>query len=621
MVAAVCPLMRVWHRPRTIRGMSAGKDRPLVLGGEFPTPTRDQWLTLVDGVLKGRPFDKVLVSRLYDGIDVQPLYTADTTSGVGDPMGSPGLAPFVRGATPTRNAWDVRQRVDVGDDASVANTAIIAELEKGATSIVLGLRGVASSALNDTMATALDGVLLDLAGVVLDAGAAFSEAGAAFVRLGVARGDAPSTLQGNIGADPLVHGGAIDDAIAFALAQQACGGSLRTFAVDATVWTNAGGADAQEVGCSIASAVVYLRALVAAGMTLDHAARHIEFRYAIGADQFAGIAKLRAARRLWSRVTEVCGTAHAQHQHGVTSTAMMTQRDPWVNLLRTTMACFAAAVGGADAITVQPFDAAIGMSDAFARRIARNTQSLLLDEVNLGRVTDPAGGSWYVESLTTALAAEAWEWFREIERAGGMQAALTSGLIAQRIDHVRATRTANIARRKDPITGVSEFPDITETTVVRPPSPAVSHAATVPSPHRYAEAFESLRDRADRAAIRPTVFLANLGSVAVHTARSTFAKNFFEIAGIEALGNDGFDSPVAAAAVFASSGATLACICSSDEVYAERAEATARALHDAGAVRVYLAGRHDAPLVEEHVFTGCDTLATLTRALDALGLA
>ena len=601
--------------------MSARSDRPLVLGGEFPAPTRDQWLTLVDGVLKGRPFDKVLVSRLYDGIDVQPLYTANTTSGAGDPVGGPGFSPFARGGSAARDGWDVRQRIDVGDEATAANAAIIAELEKGVTSIVLGLRGVASNALEATMATALDGVLLDLAGVVLDAGAAFAEAGATFVRLAARRGDAPSTLQGNIGADPLVHGGTVDDAVAFALAQRSCGGSLRTFAVDATVWTNAGGADAQELGCSIASALVYLRALVAAGMTSDDAAGHIEFRYAIGADQFAGIAKLRAARRLWSRVTEVCGTAQPQHQHAVTSSAMMTQRDPWVNLLRTTIACFAAAVGGADAITVQPFDAAIGMPDPFARRLARNTQSLLLDEVNLGRVTDPAGGSWYVESLTDALAAEAWAWFREIESAGGMQAALASGLVTQRIAEVRVARTSNIVRRKDPITGVSEFPDITETAVVRAPSPAVSDANGMPPAHRYAEAFELLRDRADRAATRPTMFLANLGSVAAHTARSTFAKNFFEIAGVEALGNDGFDSPVAAAAAFAASGATLACICSSDAVYVERAEATARALHDAGAARVYLAGRHEAPLVDEYVFTGCDTLATLTRALDALGLA
>jgi methylmalonyl-CoA mutase len=208
-------------------------------------------------------------------------------------------------------------------------------------------------------------------------------------------------------------------------------------------------------------------------------------------------------------------------------------------------------------------------------------------------------------------------WFQEIERAGGIEAAIASGLVEQRIGATWSDRLKNLARRKDSITGVSEFPDIAEAPVVRPAPPAPGVAAPLAA-HRYAEAFEALRDRADAAARRPTVFLANLGPIAVHTARATFAKNFFEVAGIAAIGNDGFDSPVAIEAAFAASGARIACICSSDAVYEERAEATARALHDAGAVRVYLAGRHEAPGVDEHVYTGCDALSTLTRALDAL---
>lgn len=597
--------------------MSASDD-VLVLGGEFPTPTRDQWLALAEGVLKGKPFDKVLVSRLYDGIDVQPLYTAADAASATDPVGAPGAAPFVRGASAAGTGWDVRQRVDVGDDAGAASRAILAELERGATSILLGLRDLDPAGFPAVLAAALDGVFLDLAGVVLDAGASFAPASAALLALAERNGVAASALAGNIGADPLVHGGTVADAVAIARDNAASRPGLRTFAVDGTVWNDAGASDAEELGCTLASAVAYLRALTDAGLDLAAAAGQIEFRLAVGADQFSGIAKLRAARRLWARVTEVCGAAQPQQQHAITSKAMMTRRDPWVNLLRTTIACFAAGTGGAGAITVLPFDDAIGESDAFARRIARNTQALLLDESNLGRVADPGGGSWYVESLTEQLAQQAWTWFQAIERAGGMQAALDSGLVAERIGATWTARLKNLARRKDPLTGVSEFPDITETPVVRN-APAVGGSSPLPA-HRYAEAFEALRDRADAATERPRVFLANLGPIAVHTARATFAKNFFEVAGIETLGNDGFDSPVAVEAAFAASGAKLACICSSDAVYDERAEATARALHDAGAVRVYLAGRHEAPGVDEHVYTGCDALDTLTRALDVLAV-
>ena len=602
--------------------MAARSDDVLVLGGEFATPTRDQWLALAEAVLKGKPFDKVLVSRLYDGIDVQPLYTAADGPATADPVGAPGRAPFVRGAAPVTNGWDVRQRVDIGTDIELANRQVLAELEKGATSLVLGLRGVALADFDAAIAGALEGVYLDLAGVVLDAGPSFALAAAAFGRF-IRRAEvAPSAVFGNVGADPSGSGGELAAAVALAVANHAGRSGMRTFAIDGTVWNDAGASDAQELGCTLAASVQYLRALVDAGLDVQSAAGQLEFRYAIGADQFAGIAKLRAARRLWARVTEVCGAAQPQRQHAVTSTAMMTQRDPWVNLLRTTIACFAAGAGGADAVTVQPFDAAIGDADAFARRIARNTHALLLDEANLARVVDPAGGSWYVESLTEALAVKAWAWFQEIERAGGLAAALTSGLVEQRVAATRAERAANVARRKDPITGVSEFPDIAETPVVRLPTPAAdAHDVAAPlAPHRYAEPFEALRDRADRAGTRPAIFLANLGPVAVHTARATYAKNFFEIAGIEIITSDGFESPVAVEAAFAASGARLACICSSDAVYAERAEATARALHDAGALRVYLAGRHETTGVDEHVYTGCDALSTLTRALDTLAV-
>ncbi|NDZ98894.1 methylmalonyl-CoA mutase, partial [Streptomyces sp. SID10116] len=248
---------------------------------------------------------------------------------------------------------------------------------------------------------------------------------------------------------------------------------LRALTVDALPFHEAGASAAQELGASLATGVEYLRALHDAGLSVDKAFAQLEFRFAATADQFLTIAKLRAARRLWARVAEVSGApaAGAQRQHAVTSPVMMTRRDPWVNMLRTTVACLGAGVGGANAVTVLPFDHELGLPDAFARRIARNTSTILLEESHLARVIDPAGGSWYVERLTDELAHAAWDFFKEIERADGQAAALRSGFVGDRIAATWAERKKKLARRREPITGVSEFPLLTERPVEREPAP------------------------------------------------------------------------------------------------------------------------------------------------------
>jgi methylmalonyl-CoA mutase len=390
----------------------------------------------------------------------------------------------------------------------------------------------------------------------------------------------------------------------------------------------------------MSTAVAYLRALTDSGLTADQAAGQLEFRYAAVADQFLTIAKLRAARRLWSRVAEVCGigpAGAAQRQHAVTSAVMMTERDPWVNMLRTTVACLGAGVGGADAITVLPFDSALGLPDDFARRIARNTQAILLDEANLARVVDPAGGSWYVEQLTDQLARAAWDWFRQVERAGGLHAALRSGLIADRIGQNWAKRSASLAKRREPITGVSEFPNLGEQPVVREPAPA-RPGGGLPTVRR-AEAFEALRSRSDAVlastGARPRIVLAALGPGTVHAARSSFAANLFQAGGIEtalseAAGAERTEKPdiQALAEAFAASGARAACICSSDALYTEHAEAAADALKAAGARHVVLAGKpgdrreaYQSAGIDAFVHLGCDAVATLTAVLDEIGAA
>ncbi|WP_440067150.1 methylmalonyl-CoA mutase family protein [Streptosporangium sp. OZ121] len=584
---------------------------------EFPPVTRDRWRELALGVLRksgvetGSP-EEELAFTTYDGVKIAPIYDASDLPG--DP-GLPGAAPYVRGSRP-EGGWEVRQRHEVPDPE-----AILADLENGVTSLWLALAP-------EDLPRALERVYLDLISVTLDAGKRTREAAEALFALAGERGaSAPGggsvALTGNLGADALA-----DARTAIELARRCVRDhpGLRAVVVDATPYHESGGGDAEELGCSVAAGVAALRTLVGAGLTMEQAFGQLEFRYAATADQFLTIAKLRAARRLWARVAEVCGVSGvsgaAQRQHAVTSSAMMTARDPWVNMLRTTLACFAAGTGGADAVTVQPFDARLGLPDAFARRIARNTQSLLVEEAGVARVIDPAGGSFYVERLTEDLASRAWTWFQEIERAGGgggMADALASGFVAGRLAATWERRAAGIARRRDPITGVSEFPDLAEKPLSRRPRPA--EAAAGSAGVHYAQEFEALRDLADAQKTRPKVFLATIGPVAAHTARASFAANLFQAGGIATVTGGAVTDPGEIAAAFAAGGAKVACLCSSDRLYAGHAEAVAAALRGAGAVKVWLAGKGEFEGVDANLYAGCDALGVLRTTFEDLGVA
>jgi methylmalonyl-CoA mutase len=315
----------------------------------------------------------------------------------------------------------------------------------------------------------------------------------------------------------------------------------------------------------------------------------------------------------------------------------MTKRDPWVNMLRTTIASFSAGIGGADAVSVLPFTAALGLPDRFARRIARNTQLLLLEESNLAKVADPAAGSGGIEDLTNKLCRAAWALFQEIEAAGGAPSALEKGLVQEKIAKVRAERESAVTHRKDSLTGTSDYPLLTEASVnvlnatpvpIPPPAAAIRYPSL--APHRLAEPFEALRDASDKAltatGARPKIFLANLGTLAEFTTRATFAKNFFEAGGIEAITSDGIKSRDEMIAAFKASRAKLACLCSSDAVYETQAADAAKALASAGAAHIYLAGRPKDPApyqaagIGSFIFAGCDALAALKAAHDRLSI-
>jgi methylmalonyl-CoA mutase len=604
-----------------------------------------QWQNAVAGVLaKSRRVEpaelgpepqRLLETTTYDDVTVSPLY------GVRDERPEaplPGEFPYVRGTSATRDVnagWLVSAQFG-GTDAAAANERILTALENGVSALWLqiGATGIPV----DALPAALDKVLLDLAPVTLDAGADTGAAADALYALLDARTDVAdrAAVRIALGAAPLTSAfsGRADvsvaDAITLAAAASGRAETVRALTVDGTAFHNAGASDAEELGAAIAAGLEYVRALVTAGQTAGGALGQIEFRLAATDDQFQTIAKFRAGRQLWARIAQVVGAADKGNapQHAVTSAAMMTQRDPWVNMLRTTLAAFGAGVGGADAVTVLPFDVALpagalDVSEAFSERIARNTQLLLLEESNLGRVLDPGAGSWYVEELTAQVAGKAWEFFQQIEAAGGYRAALDAGLISERIAATRARRDADIAHRRTSVTGVNEFPNLGEAPL--PAEVADSGAFAV----RYAAPFEALRDRSDAHlaahGARPTVLLAPLGPVAEHNVRSTFATNLLAAGGIEAVNPGPLALDTIARAV-ADSGATVAVLCGTDKRYGEEAGAAVAALRAAGISTVLLAGPEKAvgdvegeARPDGFLTAKIDAIAALTDLLNTLG--
>ncbi len=603
----------------------ASTDQAAPFADSFTPATEEQWRQRVETALKGGSLQK-LVSKTYDGFDIQPLYAR----AAGKPR-----------AFRAKGEWAVTARVD-HPDALQANALALTDLENGANGLNIVFSGSVASygfGLKDAsgLAPALKNVHLD-AGlrVILDLPAQADPFIAALLDLVAANDYDPSKLDISIGLDPIgasVSQGKILDWAAEApkLAQQAALLSSKGFlqgliAADGRVVHAAGGSPAQELAFALASGLAALRALEAGGLSLEAASKMIDFRLAADADEFLTLAKFRALRRLWAGIERACGLeARPIRLHAETGWRMMTRRDPWVNLLRSTVAVFSAGLGGADSICVLPFTAAIGLPDAFARRLARNTQLVLLEESNLGKVADPAAGSGGIEALTDSLVERGYALFQQIEAAGGLPKMLETGAFQADVAKIAVDRMKNVARRKEPLTGASEFPDIHEKPVSvllpAPPAPALGSKAL--APHRVSEPFEALRDQAEAAPQRPTIFLANLGPVAAFTARATFAKNFFEAGGVEALGNDGFADAAALAAAYRDSGAKLAVLCSSDAVYAEQGLAAAKALSAAGG-KLYLAGRPGEMEaqwreigVHDFVHVGSDVLAQLRDALQA----
>ena len=626
--------------------------------------TGDDWMALIERTLQGGDLTD-LTSKTRDGIEIRPLYTQS-------PARPAATRTAVDPARSTRG-WDVRTRHRivagdrsdpdmlrrrVDDDLAAGSTSVELEVGEGVTideldrvlagvdlsEIPVALAPHASLGIAEALA-----VLVARRGGVLAAGSSVGlDPLGEWARSGRRVETAPAAEWARPRAGALVGGGerrepvpeSIDEIALAAGEVSRLGPEVRVFTVDATRYTDAGATEAQALGWATATGVGYLRALVAASLPVDAAAGLIGFRLAATADQFVTIAALRAARVMWARVVTASGgspEAARQYQHAVSAACMYSRRDPWVNLLRGAAAALSAGVAGADAVSVMPFDDAGGAADpddALGRRLARNTQLLLLEESHLARAADPAAGSFYVESLTDELAQAGWRVLQATEAAGGIDAVTADGTLASAVEEQWRARLGALRTRREPLVGVSEFPVLEDAATT--PDAALGQTVRNGLPvRRLAQPFEDLRDAADRHRLvtgtQAAVWVAALGPAPGHSARSAWAQNLLAVGGIEARIGEGVESPVAAAADFAASGLSAVVIAGTDDMYQQRAMATAAALSDSGATHVALVCDPGTPAerlealkstgVDDFWHQGMDVVAALERLHAILGIA
>lgn len=607
----------------------------LSLGSEFEPASYEAWRAMAEKSLNGKPFEKALHTRLLEGIETRPIYTADSVQA---PVSVDGRA----------GPWDLRQ-LQEHPDPKEANRQMLDDLERGASSVTLRVaeserRGVAISGLED-LKVALDGIYLDGATVAIEAGDRAAEISGWLENIWQERGLDKSAVLGELGFDPLgtlARTGQLSASIDESLSAMAATAkhmsetapNVKTVRVDSAASHAAGADEATDLACLMSTGVAYLRAMEAAGMSVEAAASQMVFSTPLDVDVFLSIAKMRAARLLWSRILEASGVAEEARSmtlYAETAARSVSERDAWVNMLRATTSVFAGAVGGANGLTVLPYTHNLGLPDGFARRMARNTQLILAEESHLAQVADPAAGSWYVDSLTRELGEKAWAKFQKIEGLGGMAAALTSGEISKMSAESWAVRERLIAGRRMELTGSSAFAnleeapvDVVEAEFVAPdPRPAAVTITPLPA-HRLAESFEALRDASDAVlnerGSRPTATIITLGSEAAFAPRLTFTKNYLAAGGIAAHVMSEAELPSDLAG-------RLVLLCSSDKLYEEHATRLAGELKEKGAKALYLAGRggereadYREAGMDGFIYVGDQTLDRLKTFHSLLGL-
>ena len=547
----------------------------------FPPVTTAEWRAKVEADLKGAPFDKKLVWRTNEGFNLQPMYRAEDIADLKTTDTVPGQYPYVRG-TRENNDWLSRQEI-LADSAKEANEKAREVLTKGINSLGFTV----ADATEEEVATLLEGI--DLAAVEVNFRCCPKKAlqlAQVLVKY-LEDKKATESFRGSIDFNPfkkaLRHGVSFPGDIAEMgkemLQTVAPVKNLRVLSVDSAMLSNAGAYIYQELGYALAWGAEWMTLLTDKGVDASEVARRIKFNMGISSNYFMELAKFRAARMLWAQVAKQYGADEAackQFVHATTSTYNQTVYDAYVNLLRSQTETMSAALAGVDSITVTPFDTPYKNPDDFSERIARNQQFLLKEESHLDKVVDPAGGSYYVEHLTVAIAEQAWKLFLEVEDKGGFLAQIDNGEIQKTVRETSEKRHTDVARRKEILLGTNQYPNINETAAEKIEKTAgckcgcskeKEEGQGLPTA-RAASDFEALRLATEAASNRPKVFMLTIGNLAMRLARAQFSTNFFGCAGYEIIDNLGFETVQQGVDAAMEKGADVVVLCSSDDEYA-----------------------------------------------------
>lgn len=551
---------------------------------QFPPVSTETWKEKVIADLKGADFDKKLVWRTNEGFNVQPMYRAEDIENLKTTNSLPGEYPFIRG-TKTTNEWYIRQSIVV-ENVEEANAKAKDVTSKGVTS--LGFQVKKDELTAADFKTLLDGINVEKTEINIEACPRHAVANAKALVEYLKSANLVDVFKGSIKFDPFVrllkHGvdfpGDIKATAKELLAIVAPVKNLRVFTVDSVMLSDAGAYIAQELGYALSWGNEWMAQLTEAGVSADEAAKRIKFNMGISSNYFMEIAKFRAARMLWAQIVKQykpeCACACKMNVHAATSKFNQTIFDAYVNLLRTQTETMSAAIAGVDSITVTPFDAQYKTPDDFSERLARNQQLLLKEESHMDKITDPAGGSYYVETLTVSIADTAWKLFLELEEKGGFYAALKEGYVQTQVTETSKKRHADVAKRKESLLGTNQFPNFNEMAgdkiVLKDCKCCCAHneeggVATIPTA-RAASDFEALRLATEKAANRPKVFMLTIGNLAMRLARSQFSANFFACAGYEIIDNLGFNSVEEGINAAMEKKADIVVLCSSDDEYA-----------------------------------------------------
>lgn len=555
---------------------------------KFPPVSTEKWMEKITADLKGADFRKKLVWKTRDGLAVMPFYRQEDTSKLQLKESLPGDYPYVRGTRVADNSWLVRQDITV-KDYSEANLKALEILMKGVTSLGFIIDNPETiNAANITLL--LNGIHCD--NVELN----FTSAGKAKELLACLQsamwtsGTDLKRVRAGIAADPLgkliVNGKLcvpVKDGLEYlaGLARESVSiPGLRCVHPSGTVFSNAGAGPVAELALTLSLGNEYMAYLTAQGIKPDIAASQIKFTFGIGPDFFPEIAKLRAARMLWAIIVKGYGPRSEESAvmniHAVTGRWNKTLYDPYVNMLRTQTEAMSAALGGANSITVEPFDVIFRDPDNFSERIARNQQLLLMEESHLDKVADPGAGSYYIEELTAMIAREVWSLFLETENEGGFLAAMQKGIIQDKINTAASARKSDVGKRRETLLGTNQYPNFRELNAPEADAGRL-FSNTNPSeddqvkrliPSRGAEEFEKLRLATEHATRRPLAFMLTIGNPAMRRARAQFSSNFFACAGYQVKDNNGFDTAAEGVKTALEAKADIIVICSSDDEYA-----------------------------------------------------